>query len=138
MQNFRRLTAQVKFYPIYTWWLLLVKAYKISAKKSVGEVCLMTLKIDVKFEEKRICCFKNDRNLPNFDLNTRNSQNFYFDWFLLCKIYNVWPRTVQRSYLSLHWRLMQNSKKNWHMVWKMTWGIWQIFTKVWEVSKLGL
>ena len=34
----------------------------------------MTLK-NAKFEEKLICCFKNDKNLVNFDLSTRNSQN---------------------------------------------------------------
>ena len=27
----------------------------------------MTLKRDAKFEEKLICCFKNDKNLVNFD-----------------------------------------------------------------------
>ena len=36
----------------------------------------MTLKSDVKFEEKLTCCFKNDTNLVNFDLNTRSSKNF--------------------------------------------------------------
>ena len=42
--------------------LLLQKAYKISAKKNTDESCLMTLKSDAKFEEKPICCFKNDKN----------------------------------------------------------------------------
>ena len=36
----------------------------------------MTLKIDAKFEEKPICCFKNDKNLVKFDPNTRKSQKF--------------------------------------------------------------
>ena len=49
----------------------------------------MTLKSDEKFEEKLICCFKKDKNFENFDLGTRSSQNFHFDWFALCKIYNV-------------------------------------------------
>ena len=49
----------------------------------------MTLKTDAKFEEKPICCFKNDKNLVNFDLSIRNSQKFYFDWFLLCNVYNM-------------------------------------------------
>ena len=31
----------------------------------------MTLKIDAKFEEKPIRCFKNDKNLVNFDPSTR-------------------------------------------------------------------
>ena len=61
----------------------------------------MILKSDVKFEEKWICCFKNEKNLVNFDVSTRNSQNFYFDWFLLCKVYNVGSKKVQRSYLGV-------------------------------------
>ena len=58
----------------------------------------MTLKNDAKFEEKLICCFKNDKNLVNFDLNSQNSQNFHFDWFILCKVYNICSKKVQRSY----------------------------------------
>ena len=38
------------------------------------EVCLMTLKCDVKFEEKLISCFKNDKNLASFDRSTQKSQ----------------------------------------------------------------
>ena len=30
----------------------------------------MTLKIDAKFEEKLICCFKNDSNLVKFNPST--------------------------------------------------------------------
>ena len=46
----------------------------------------MTIKSDAKFEEKLTCSFKNDKNLVNFDPSTQNSQNFHFDWFLLCKV----------------------------------------------------
>ena len=53
----------------------------------------------------------------------KSLKNLHFDWFLLCKVYNVWPKKVQRSYISWNWRVMQNLKKNWLAVWKMTWGI---------------
>ena len=33
---------------------------------------------------------------------------------------------------------MQNLKKNWLVVWKMTWGIWQIFTRALESLKIGI
>ena len=33
-----------------------------------------------KFEGKLICCFKNDKNLVNFDPNSQKSQNLHFDW----------------------------------------------------------
>ena len=36
----------------------------------------MTLKSDAKFEEKPICCFKNDKNLVNFDPSTQKYQEF--------------------------------------------------------------
>ena len=36
----------------------------------------MTLKSNAKFEEKPICCLKNDKNLVNFDLTTQKSQTF--------------------------------------------------------------
>ena len=96
----------------------------------------MRLKIDATFEEKLISYSKNDKNLVNFDLSTRNSQNFHSDWFRLCKVYNVWPKKSRGvSYLSWHWRVMENLKKNWLVVWKMTWGIWQIFTRALEKSQ---
>ena len=45
-----------------------------------------------------------------------------------------WPKDimfelkkVQRSYVWLHWRLMQNLKENWLVLSKMTWRICQIF-----------
>ena len=36
----------------------------------------MTLKIVVKFEEKLVCCFKNDKNLVYFEPSTQKSQKF--------------------------------------------------------------
>ena len=41
----------------------------------------MTLKIEEKFEEKLICCFKTDKNLGNFDPSTQKSQKFT-PWFV--------------------------------------------------------
>ena len=114
--------------------LLLFKVYKIWANKSVEELWLMI--ISSKFEEKLIYCFKKDKNLVNFDLNTQNSQNFYLDWFILCKVYNVWPKNVQRSYVSWHWRMMQNLKKNWLVVWNEEFG--KFSPEHLKVSQFGL
>ena len=62
--------------------------------------------------------------------------NFHFDWFLLCRVFNVWWKKVQTSYLSWQWKVMQNLTKNWLVVWKMTWEIWQIFTKGLKTVKI--
>ena len=36
----------------------------------------MTLKSDAKFEEKLLCCFKNEKNLGNFDPSTQKFEKF--------------------------------------------------------------
>ena len=41
----------------------------------------MILKIGAKFEEKPNCCFKNDKNLVNFDPSTQKLKN---NWTLIC------------------------------------------------------
>ena len=47
-----------------------------------------------KIWRELIFCFKNDKNLVNFDLSTKNSKKFAL-WFLLCKVF--WPKKIQRS-----------------------------------------
>ena len=37
----------------------------------------MISKINAKFEEKLICCFKNDKNLVNSDPSNQKSENIY-------------------------------------------------------------
>ena len=61
----------------------------------------MTLKSDAKFEEKMSLGSKNDlRNLVNFNASSGKSENVHFDVLLLSKVYYVWPKKVQRSYVS--------------------------------------
>ena len=44
-----------------------------------GELCVMTMKNDAKFEIELTCRFKIDmRNLTNFDPNTQKPQNMRF------------------------------------------------------------
>ena len=45
--------------------------------KLTGELCVMTMKNDAKFEEELTCQFKIDMtNLTNFDSSTEKSQIF--------------------------------------------------------------
>ena len=47
--------------------------------KFTGELCVMTMKNDAKFEEELTCQFKIDmRDLTNFDPSTRKSKTFAF------------------------------------------------------------
>ena len=45
--------------------------------KIAGELCVMAMTNDAKFEEELTCQFKIDmRNLTDFDLSTRKSEKF--------------------------------------------------------------
>ena len=54
-------------------------------------------------------------------------KNLHFNGLLLTKVYNVLAKKIQRSYVWLHRGLMQNLKKNWLVISKITWRIWQTF-----------
>ena len=67
----------------------------------------------------------------------KSLKDFYFNGLFMGKVYVVWTKKLERSYPSWHWRWMQNLKKNWLVAWKMTRGIWQIFTRALESVKIG-
>ena len=61
---------------------------------------------NTKFGEELTCNFKiGIRNLTNFDLSTRKSQNFSFNRLLLSKVYIVWGKksTDELSFMKLKW-----------------------------------
>ena len=61
----------------------------------------MTLKSDAKFEEKLTLGSKNEmRNLMNFNVSSRKSENLYFDALLLSIAYKVSAKKEQKNYLS--------------------------------------
>ena len=108
--------------------LLVTKVYNVLAKKvQIEELSFMTLKSNTKFKEKPTCGLKND--MINFHQSTWKSQNRDFDGILFPKVENVLSSNLQRSYVSWQWRIMQNLKRNWLIISKLTWGIWQILTQ---------
>ena len=68
----------------------------------------------------------------------KSLQNLHFDLSLLCKVHNVWPwkNTEEWSFTTLK-SYAKFEEKNWLVVWKITWGIWQIFIKTLESVKIG-
>ena len=66
-----------KVYKLGLWWDPFIQSRKCMSLKFWGELCIMTMKNDPKFEEEMTCRFKIDiRNLTNFDLSTGKSQKF--------------------------------------------------------------
>ena len=104
--------------------------------KSTEELSFMTLKSDTKFGEESTCRLKLTRGIWKILTWALESLKYFpFNGLLLSKIYVFWAKTVQRSYLSWHWKVMQNLKGNWLVVSKLTWGIWQILTRALESLK---
>ena len=65
-----------------------VQSIQIFRWKSTEELCLKTLRIDVKFEEKLTRGSKNDmRNLVNFNASSDKFGNLHFDVLLLSIAY---------------------------------------------------
>ena len=67
----------------------------------------------------------------------KNAKNVHFNWLLWTKAYDFWANKVERDYAWWNWRLMQNLSENWLVLPKMTWRIWQIFTRALKSLKIG-
>ena len=92
----------------------------------------------IREEELTCCVFQNwheefDKFWPE---HLKVSKKFPFNRLFLSKVYIVWAKRVQRSYLSWYWRVIQNLETN-RLVLKLTWGIWQIFTRALESVRIG-
>ena len=59
------------------WWDPFIQSRKYMSLKFTGELCVMAMKIDVKFWEELTCSFNIDmRSLTNFDQTNWKSQKF--------------------------------------------------------------
>ena len=116
--------------------LLLLKVYKISAKKVQRSYVSWPWRVIQNLKKKWFVVSKLTRIWRVLTWGLESLKKLRFDRLLLCRLFNVWPKKVEKSYLSWHWRMMQKLKKNWLVVWKMAWGIWQIFTRTLESVKI--
>ena len=123
MQKFRLLTAQVKSHQICTL---------------IGSFCWKCIKFQLKkyrgviSQDTEEWC-KIWRKTKLLSQKWQEFGEFWsepFDWFLSCKHITF----DLQKYKGV---IFQNLKKNWHVVWKMTWGIWQIFIRTLESVKIG-
>ena len=91
--------------------LLLLKVYKISAKKVQRSYVSWDWRVVQNSKKNWFFVSKMTRIWLILIRTLKSLKNLHFDWSLLCKVYNVWPKKVQRSYVSWHWWVMQNFKK---------------------------
>ena len=94
----------------------------------------MAMKNDAKIGVKLTCELKIEmRNLTSFDSSTQKSQKLDFDGILLSKEENV-SLKFTGDLLVMAIKMMQNWRRNWLAVSKLTWEIWQILT--WALKNL--
>ena len=110
--NFRRSTAQVKFHQICTltgyvcWKYIMFQLKKVWSKYvSWYQRVVQNLKKNLLFVSKMT------RIWWILIWALKSLTKLHFDWSLLWKVYNIWPKKAQRSYISWHLRVMQNLKK---------------------------
>ena len=110
--------------------------------KFKGELYVMKMKNDLKFEEELTGQFKIGMWREEFDeLWPEHSKiskmctlmGFFWPKYIMFEL-----KKVQRSYVWWHWILMQNLKENWLVLSEMTWRIWQIFVQRLKKSNLIL
>ena len=102
---------------LYSDKLLLVKVYKVLTKKVQRSYVSWHWIMMQVLNKNWFVVSKMTKIWWILTRVLKSLKNLQLDWFLLCKVYKVWPKKVQRSYLSWHSRLMQNFKKN------LTWGL---------------
>ena len=124
VQNFRLWNAQVKF-------------HQISAKSVQRSYVSWYWRMVQNLKKKWLFVSKMPRIWWILIRVLKSLKKLHFDWSILWKVYNVWPKKVQRSYISCHWRVCKVWKNNWLVVWKTIWGVWQIFIRTLENVKIG-
>ena len=107
MQNFRH--SSFRLSPnVYFDRLLLLKVYKISAKKVQRSYPSWPWRVMQNLKKNRLFVSKMTRIWVILIRSLKTLTNLHFDWSLLCKVYNIWLTKVQKSYISRHWRVMPN------------------------------
>ena len=140
-----------KFSPVHSkvsklelWWDPLVQSRKCMRLKLTEKLFYVSWqwRIIEKLKRKRLAVCKLTWGTSQILTRALESQkNLCFNWLLVTNFFVVWATKVPRSYLSWHWRVMEILKKNWLVVWKKTWEIWQIFTralasvKIWTLMR---
>ena len=111
-------------------WDLFIQSRKCMSLNFTVDLCAIAMKNDTKTWGELTCRFTWLKltwvisRILTWPL--KNLRNLLFNWLFWPKYIMFELRKVQRSYSQWHWRLMQNLKKNWLVISKTTWGIWQI------------
>ena len=107
MQNLRLLTACVKFHQICT----LIGWYKFSAIKVQRSYVSWPWRVMQNLEKNLHVVSKMTRIWWILTQALKNLANLHFDWFLLCTVFNVWPKKY-RGVIFYDTCDLENDKRN--------------------------
>ena len=131
------LTQTLKSPKIPLRWAILPREYEVWAKKIQRSYLSWHWTVMQNLNKPWPCGFKNGmRNWVNFHYSAQKYEKVYIDGLFLSKGYNVSARKFQRDYVSWHWRVMQNVKKNWLVAVNMTKEIWLIIRRAGKSLKI--
>ena len=77
--------------------LLLLKVYKISGKNVQRSYVSWYWRVVQNLKKNQFFVSKITRIWWILIRALKSLKNLHFDWSLLCKVYNIWPKKVQRS-----------------------------------------
>ena len=94
-------------------WFLLSKVYIVSTKKVQKSYLSWKWRGIQNLEMKRLVVLKLAKGIWQIlTWALKSIKTFHFNGLLLSKVYIVWGKKVQRSYLSWNWRVIQNLEMN--------------------------
>ena len=110
--NYRlSISTNLRFYK-----LLLLKVYKISAKKVQSSYVSWDWRMMKNLKKNWFAVSKMTRICSILIRALKSLKNLHFDWSLSRTIYNNWPKKLPTNYVSWHWKVMKTLKKNWLVV----------------------
>ena len=134
MQNFRLSTAHVKFHQICT----LIVWYKFSAIRGQRSYVSWPWRVMENLEKSWHVVSEITRIWRILTRALKSLANLHFDWFLLSKVFNIWPKRYRGVifYYTKEW--CKTSRKNdlWFGKWQEEYG--KFSPEHWKVSELGL
>ena len=102
------------------WWDPFVQSRKYMSLKLTKKLCVMTMRNNREIEEELTRPFKLIWGIWQILTRAFESHLRFNNGLLVTKVYNVWAKKVQRSYLSWHWKVIQNLKRSPFAVSKLT------------------
>ena len=120
MRNLTNFDPSTRKSQKFTLSLVLRKVYIVWAKKSQRTYLPWNWRGIKNLERNRLVFYKFTRIWQTLTWALKSLKNFHFNGLLLSKVYTVWAKKVQRSYLSWNWRGIQNLERNQLVVSKLT------------------